>query len=65
MNLISKIYYKVKRNFKFFNLEDIYDYAKSINNGEFFCRNISIKMIIFNDKKIIEHKCIIFLWILT
>ena len=56
----KNIYYKVKRNFKFFNLEDIYEYSKSINNGEFFCRNISLKMIISNDKKIIEHKCLIF-----
>ena len=52
---ISKInlYYKIKRNLKNFNLEDlvkIYGYSKILNNGENFYRNISLKMIISKEK---------------
>ena len=56
----KNIYYKIKRNIKNLNIEDIYEYSKVLNNGENFCRNISLKMIISKEKKLIEHKCIIF-----
>ena len=56
--IFKNLYYKIKRNLKNLNLEDIYEYSKILNNGENFCRNISLKMIISNEKKLIEHKCI-------
>ena len=54
------MYYKVKRNLKNLNLEDIYEYSKVLNNGQNFCRNISLKMIISKEKKLIQNNCIVF-----
>ena len=63
----KNLYYKIKTNLKNFNLEDlvdIYEYSKILNNGENFYRNISLKMIISKEKKLIKHKCIAFFTIL-
>ena len=56
----KNLYYKIKKSLNQFNLEDIYEYSKRINNDEYFCRYISLKMLISKDKKLIEHKSIIF-----
>ena len=56
----KNLYYKIKKSLYQFNLEGIYEYSKRINNDEYFCRYISLKMLISKDKKLIEHKSIIF-----
>ena len=58
--ILKNLYYKIKKPINQFNLEDIYEYSKRINNDEYFCRYISLKMLISKDKKLIEHKSIIF-----
>ena len=58
--MFKNLYYKIKRNLNQLNLEDIFEYAKKLSNGEYFCRYIGYKILISKEKKIIENKSFIF-----
>ena len=40
--------------------ENLYEYYKKLDNDEYFCRKILIKLLITKDNKIIDHKTLIF-----
>ena len=57
---LKNTFFKIKKKLFNLNFEEIYEYCKLLKNNENFCRNISIKQIVTNDKKIIENKSMIF-----
>ena len=57
---LKNLYYRIIRKYYQLNLENIYDYAEKLPNEENFCRNVTIKQLLTHDKKIINHKAIIF-----
>ena len=57
---LKNLYYRIIRKYYQLNLENIYEYAEKLCNGENFCRNVTIKQLLTHDKKIINHKAIIF-----
>ena len=58
--MFKNLYYKIKRNLNQLYLEDIFEYAKKLSNGEYFFRYIGYKILISKEKKIIENKNFIF-----
>ena len=57
---LKNIYYRIIKKYYQLNLENIYEYAEKLPNDENFCRSVTIKQLIGKDKKIINHKAIIF-----
>lgn len=53
-------YYRITKKYFTLDLDSIIEYTKRINNDEYLCRNISVKQLINKEKKLIEHKGIIF-----
>ena len=57
---LKNAYYRITNKYFNLELEGIYDYCNKIKNNQNFCRNISLKQIINKEKKVIDHKAIIF-----
>ena len=57
---LRNTFYKIKKKLFKTDIENLYEYSKELNNGENFCRYITVKQLISRDYKKIEHKAIIF-----
>ena len=62
--MFKNIYYKIKRNLDQLNFEGVYEYAKKLSNGEYFCQYIGCKLLISKEKKWLKIKVLYFSQIL-